>query len=152
MHFSSVFEKFFPQRSLKGTILFKTGQYLSVFVHFHVSFERPALAKALATGGARIAVTVCVIPCLFCMHADKVAADCIPLYSRILTQVAMVRLFTCFTESMDAQLALAGEVTLAGGTLEIGVRKMQAEVLLQVGAHLEATSASGAGVGAVDVL
>lgn len=88
----------------------------------HVGLEHPALVKALTTGGAGIAVTHAF--CLVSMHAGKVAPDCIPLHCRIFTQVATVKLLTCLTESMYAKLALAGEVTLAGGTLEAGVRKV----------------------------
>lgn len=86
------------------------------------------------------------------MLTHKVTADCVPLHGRIVTQVAAVNLFTRLTELVNAQLALAGEVTLAGGTLETGVGKMYMEVLLQVGAHLEAATTHGASVGAVDVL
>lgn len=53
---------------------------------------------------------------------------------------------------MNTQLALAGEVTLAGGTLEAWVGEMQTKVLLEVRAHLEAATTLGAGVGAIDVL
>lgn len=71
-------------------------------MRLHVSLKRPALAKALATGGARIAVTVNAVFCLIGVHANKVAADCIPLDGRILTQVAMVSLFPRLTESVYA--------------------------------------------------
>lgn len=124
VHLGRVSEKLFAQRALERTAVLKAGQWLTVrqdVVRLHVSFKRPALPKALTTGGARIAVTVV---CLFCMHADEVAADRVPLHGGILAQVATVNLFTCLSQSVYAQLALAGEVTLAGGTLETGVRKM----------------------------
>lgn len=127
MHFSGVFKEFFAQRTLEGATLVEAGHWLAVWqdvVCLHVSLKRPALAEALTTGGARIAATVNATFCLIGMHADKVAADCVPLHSGVLTQVATVDLFTRLTESMYAQFALAGEVTLAGGTLETGVRKM----------------------------
>lgn len=60
------------------------------------------MAKILTTGWTRIAVTVYVIICLFGMYADKMAADCILFHGRVLTQVALVNLFTCLTESMYA--------------------------------------------------
>ncbi len=93
-------------------------------MRLHVSFEPPALAKSLTTGGARIALTVYITVCLFGMHADEVAADCVPLHSRVFTQVATVHLLTGLTESVYAQFALAGEVTLAGGTLKTWIREM----------------------------
>lgn len=93
-------------------------------MRLHVSLEQPALSEAFSTGRTGIAATVSVLSCHFGVHADEVAADCVPLHGRILTQVAAVNLLTRLTESVDAQLAFAGEVTLAGGTLEAGVGEM----------------------------
>lgn len=85
-----------------------------------MSLQRSALQEALTTGEAREALTV------FCsMYTCKVAPDCVLLHSRIRTQVALVQLFTRLSESMDVQLALAGEVAFARGTLEAGVREME---------------------------
>lgn len=80
------------------------------------------------------------------------AADRAPLHGRILAQVALVGLSAGLSEPVHPQLALAGEVALAGGTLEAGVREMQTKVLLKVRAHLEAAATLGAGVGAINVL
>lgn len=116
-------------------------------MRLHVSLQRSALQEALTTGEARKARTV------FCsVHACNVASDCVLLHSRIRTHVALVQLFTSLSESMDAQLALAGEVAFARGTLEAGVREMEIHVLLQVGAHLKAAATLRTGVCAIDVL
>lgn len=90
----------------------------------HVSLKPPALGKSLPTGGTGVAVTVYATVCLSGVHTDEVTPDCVPLHGRILTQVATVHLLTCLAESVYAELALAGEVMLAGGTLETRVRKM----------------------------
>lgn len=66
--------------------------------------------------------------------------------------MAPVDLFAGLSQPVNTQLALAGEVTLAGGTLEAWVGEMQTKVLLEVRAHLEAATTLGAGVGAIDVL
>lgn len=86
------------------------------------------------------------------MHADQVAPHCVPLHGRVLTQVAAVQLLARLPQPVHAQLTLAGEVTLAGGTLQPGVREVEEQVLPQVGAHLEAATTFRASVSAVDVL
>lgn len=86
------------------------------------------------------------------MHVDKVAADCVSLHSRIVAQVAAVARFTRLTEPVHAELALACEVSLAGGALQTGVWDVRVKVLLQMGAHLEAASTLGTRVGVKDVL
>lgn len=123
---------------------------LRTVVRLHVSLKGPREAEALPAGGAPVA-----IPnqrALFSVHADEVAADCVPLHGRVLAQVAAVDHLTRLAEPVHAELALAREVTLAGGTLEARVREVRVEVLLQVGAHLEAAPTFGTSVGAEDVL
>lgn len=153
--FGGVSEKFFVQGTLERAAIDEAGRWFAIrldVVRLHVSFKRPAQAKALPTGGAGVAVTTYVAFCLISVHADKVAADCVPFDGRILTQVALVNLCSRLTEHVNAQLALAGEVTLAGGTLETGLGEMQVEVLLQVRARLEAAPTRRAGVGTIDLL
>lgn len=119
-------------------------------MRLHVSFEGPGKAEAFSAGGTLVAAPFwCAF---FSVHVDEVAADCALLNGGILAQVTAVDHFTVLTESVHAELALACEVTLAGGTLETGIRGVCEEVLLQVGAHLEAASTFGTGVGAKDVL
>lgn len=83
----------------------KAGQWLAVWqdvVRLHVSLEQPALSEALSTGWTRIAAAVSAPPRHFGVHADEVAADCVLLHGRVLTQVAAVNLLARLTESVDA--------------------------------------------------
>lgn len=80
------------------------------------------------------------------------AADGVALDGRIVAAVATVDFLARLPEHVHAQLALAGEVALAGGALEAGAGEMDAQVLLEVGAHLEAAPAFGARVCAEYVL
>lgn len=57
-----------------------------------------------------------------------------------------------FPHHVDFQLAFAGEVLVAVGALEAGVREVQVEVLYQVRPLLETPLAFGAHVGFVEVL
>lgn len=123
---------------------------LRTVVRLHVSLEGPGEAEALPAGGAPVAVPA--QRALFSVHVDEVAADCVSLHGGVLAQVAAVDHLTGLTQPVQAELALACEVTLAGGTLQAGVRRVRVEVLLQVGAHLEAASTFGTSVGAEDVL
>lgn len=153
VHLRGMSHKFLAYGRLEGATALKARQRLSnlrTVVRLHVSFERPGKAEALSAGGTLVAVPI--RHAFFSVHVDEVAADCVPLDSGILAQVTAVDHFAGLAEPVHAELALACEVTLAGGTLETGVRGVCEEVLLQVGAHLEAASTSGTDVGAKDVL
>lgn len=104
MHLSSMLEKLLWQTSLEGATLLKAALLIFWFdvVGLHVSLKQTTKVKLLTTGGARIDVTADITPCLFCMYARQVAADRILLHSRILTEVALVYLLTCFAEPMYA--------------------------------------------------
>lgn len=136
---------------LEGAIAVKARQQLSnlrTVVSLHVSFKQPGKAEALSAGGAQVAVQ----RTFFSVHVGEMAADGASLHSRILAQVAAVDCFTRLAEPVHTQLALACEVTLAGRTLQTGVRGVRVKVLLQVGAHLEAAPTFGTRVGVKDVL
>lgn len=60
------------------------------------------MVKLLSTGGARINVVAENISCLFYMSTQQVAADCVPLHGRILTEVALVQLLTRLAKPMYA--------------------------------------------------
>lgn len=63
------------------------------------------------------------------MHAGDVAVQGVTFHSSILTQLTAMQLLTRLPEHVDTQLAFAGKVMLAGGTLQAGVRKMETHVL-----------------------
>lgn len=153
VHLCGMSHKFLSYGRLEGATVLKARQRLSnlwTVVRLHVSFEGPGKAEALSAGGTLVAVPV--QRAFFSVHVDEVAADCVSFNGRILAQVTAVDHFTGLAELVHAELALAREVTLAGGTLETGVRVVCVEVLLQVGAHLEAALTFGTGVGANDEL
>lgn len=105
VHLGSVSKKFFAQRTLERTAPLEAGHWLAArqdVVRLHVGLKRPALAKALTTSRAGIAVTAHAILCLIGMHAGKVAADGVPLHGRIFTQVATVNLVARLTETVYA--------------------------------------------------
>lgn len=153
VHLCGMAQKFLPHGRLEGATRLKARQRLSslrAVVRLHVSFEQPAEAEALSAGGTLVALTV--QRAFFSVHVDEVAADCVWLHGGILAQLTAVHPVAGLAELVQAELALAGEVTLAGGTLETGIRGVCEEVLPQVGAHLEAASTLRAGVGAKDEL
>lgn len=104
VHLSSVLKKLLRRTSLEGATLLKA--HLLVFwfdvVGLHVSLKQTTKVKPLTTGGARIDVTADITPCLFRVYARHVAADRILLHSRILTELALVYLLTCFAKPMYA--------------------------------------------------
>lgn len=146
-----VFDQVFAVGTLEGAALLETRRSAvqSDVVCLHVSLQRPAAVKAPAAGGTEKLLTA---RCLLRMHAGHVAADGVALHGGVTTQVAAVGLLPGLPQTVDAQLAPAGEETVAGGTLEAGIGEVQPKVLLEVGAHLEAASAFGTGVGAINVL
>lgn len=152
MHIHRMLHKFLSYGRLKSATMLEACQWLSnlwTVVHFHVSLEGPGKAETLPASGALVAIPVQLA--FFFVHVDEVAADCVLLHSRILAQMTAVDHFSCLAEPVHAKLALACEVTLAGGTLKRGFREVCVEVLLQVGAHLEAASTFGTSMGAKDV-
>ena len=81
------------------------------------------------------------------MAAEGVAFDC-----RVVAAFAVVDFLARLAQHVHAQLALAGEEAVAGGALEAGAWEVDAQVLLEVGAHLETAAAFGASVRAEYVL
>lgn len=65
---------------------------------------------------------------------------------------AAMSLLACLPHHVDFQLAFAGEVLVAVGALQAGVREVQVEVLYQVGPLFETPLAFRAHVGFVEVL
>lgn len=65
---------------------------------------------------------------------------------------AAMSLLACLPHHVDFQLAFAGEVLVAVGTLQAGVREVKVEVLYQVGPFFETPLAFGAHVGFVEIL
>lgn len=82
----------------------------------------------------------------------QVAADGVALNSRVVAAGAAVDFAARLAEHVHTQLALAGEEALADGALQARAREMDAQVLPEVRAHLEAAAAFGARMGAEDVL
>lgn len=153
VHLCGMSHKFLSYGRLEGATFLKARQRLSslpIVVRLHVSFKGSSKAETLSAGGTLVAVPIELA--FFSMHVDEVAADCVSFYGGILTQVTAVDHFTNLAEPVHAEFAPACEVTLAGGTLETWVRRVCEEVLLQVGAHLEAAPTFGTGVGAKDML
>ena len=127
----------------------------------HVGLERPALLKGLAAAGARVGRYVggrpgtChtlhvsgVVP----VDVGKVPAEGVGLDGRVVAAVAAVDFPARLAQHVHAQLALAGEEAVAGGALKAGTGEVEAQVLLEVAAHLEAAAAFGACVCAEYVL
>lgn len=144
-----------PVRGIEGASLLEAGQWLAVprrVVRLHVGLERLALAEALATGGAGVDFRVDVTPYLVGVHTGQVAVERVALHRGVVAQVAAMDLLARLAKHVDAQLALAGEVMVAGGALETGVWEVEVEVLQQVGAHLETAAALGADVSAIHML
>lgn len=75
------------------------------------------------------------------MNAGDVAMQRVTFHSSILAQLTAMQLFTRLPQHVNTQLASAGKVVLAGGTLQAGVRKMETHVLHQVRARLKAAPA-----------
>lgn len=65
---------------------------------------------------------------------------------------AVMSLLACLPHHVDFQLAFAGEVLVAVGALQAGIREVQVEVLNQVGPLFETPLAFGAHVGFVQIL
>lgn len=86
------------------------------------------------------------------MHAGDVAVQCVAFHGSILTQLTAMQLLTRLPQHVNTQLAFAGKVVLAGGTLQAGVGKMQTHVLYQVRARLKAAPAFCTYVSAKHVL
>lgn len=106
-----------------------------------MGLQHLALPEGVPASWAGVLVRVDLSPCLVSMHAGEVPAKGVALHCSVLTQVAMVQLLASLSEHVDAQLALAGEVVLAGGALQAGVWEMQVHVLHQMGPSLETAAA-----------
>jgi len=116
-------QQFFAQGAPEGAALLEAGGRLAArrdVVRLHVGLQRPALAEAFAAGGAGVAAAR-RRAVLVGVHAGEVSADGVALHGGVLAQVAAVELVAGLAEAVHAQLALAGEVALAVGTLEAGV-------------------------------
>lgn len=121
-------------------------------VDLHVGLQLLALLEGFSTCRTGVLVRADLCSSLFSMHVGQVPAERVALDRSVVAQVAVVQLLAGFPQHVDAKLALAGEVALAGGALQAGVWEVQVHVLHQVGAGLEAAAALGAYVGAELVL
>lgn len=86
------------------------------------------------------------------MHAGDVALQGVTFHGSILTQLTAVQLLTRLSQHVNTQLAFAGKVVFAGGTLQAGVGKMETHVLNQVRTRLKAAPAFCTYVSAKHVL
>ena len=158
-----VTQQLLAQGTPEGAALLEARQGSRVrrdVVGLHVGLERPALLEGLAAGGARVGryvggrrvATVHVAAAVDPVDVGEVAAEGVALDGRIVAAAAAVDLLAGLAQQVHAQLALAGEEAVAGGALQAGAGEVEAQVLLEVGAHLEAAAAFGARVRAEDVL
>lgn len=108
--------------------------------------------EAPAAGGAGVDLRIDLCPGLVSVKTSQVSAERVTIHGGVLAQVAAVDFLARLAQHVYAQLALAGEVVLADWALEARLGEMEAEVLQEVGAHLEAAAALRAHVGAIDVL
>lgn len=75
------------------------------------------------------------------MHAGDVAMQGVTFHGSVLTQLTAMQLLPRLPQHVNTQLAFAGKVVLADGTLQAGVRKMKPHVFYQVRACLKAAPA-----------
>lgn len=120
------------------------------FVSLQVLFEGLAEPKLLLTDRAGVNIRVEVGDVF--VHAGHVTVEGILLHRAVVAERAAMGLLTCLPHHVNLQLAFAGEVLVAVGALQAGVREVQVEVLHQVCPFLEAPLAFGAHVSFVEVL
>lgn len=140
---------------LKGATLVETWYKLSILcdmMGFHMTLQCLTLVKALLASGACVEFFGGICFSLMAMHAGDVAVQRVTFHGSILAQLTAMQLFTRLPQHVNTQLAFAGKVVLAGGTLQAGVGKMKTHVLHQVRACLKAASALCTYVSAKHVL
>lgn len=153
MSVRGVSQQVFTERTGEGASAVEAGRCSAAGLHLvrlHVRLQLPAQPEALTAGGTGEA-TAAACRLAAGVHGDEVAADGAPLHGSVFTQRAAVDFVARLPESVSAQLAAAGEAAAAGGTLQTGIRRMQAQVFLQVRACAEAAPTTGARVSAIDV-